>query len=85
MYTQPNCPFCDLLKLKLDSWFYRYEVINIQENQKAKMFIKERGHKTVPQLYFHDEMVLNTVDTQHMTLDVLQENIKKYWDNKHKE
>lgn len=30
--------------------------VDIEKNQEALLFIKEQGHKTVPQLYVDDEL-----------------------------
>jgi len=51
------------MKKKLDTWGYGYSEINVSENLQGKGFLKDRGHRTVPQLY-HGETNLNAgVDT----------------------
>jgi glutaredoxin len=74
LYTQPNCEFCDMMKMKLNEWGYKFEVINIKEQNCAKEFLKTRGHKTVPQLYWN-KTHLNKVDTTDFTKDNLEEEL----------
>ena len=63
LYTQNDCPYCVIMKKKLDTWGYGYSEINVSENLQGKGFLKDRGHRTVPQLY-HGETNLNAgVDT----------------------
>lgn len=63
LYTQNDCPYCVIMKKKLDTWGYGYSEINVSENLQGKVFLKDRGHRTVPQLY-HGETNLNAgVDT----------------------
>lgn len=74
LYTQPLCAFCDHMKMDLQRWGYDYNVVNIQENPQAKEFIRNQGHKTVPQLYWN-KTHLNTVDTLSFTKDLLEYNL----------
>ena len=71
LYTQNNCSYCDAMKSKLDSWGYKYDVINISEQPDAKQFLKDRGHQVVPQLY-DDGVHLNKVDTLRFTKEMLE-------------
>ena len=70
MYTQNNCPYCNIMKDKLDSWCMNYDIINVSEDLSSKKFLKERGHRTVPQLYYGN-IHLNKVDTVDFTKEVL--------------
>ena len=74
LYTQPLCEFCDHMKLDLQRWGYRYDVVNIKENPEAKEFLRKQGHKTVPQLYWN-KTHLNTVDTLAFTKELLEQNL----------
>jgi glutaredoxin len=58
LYSKPQCPYCDRAKIWLEHNGLPYEVINIMENQTALAFIKSRGHKTVPQIYYNDEVLV---------------------------
>ena len=70
LYTQNNCPYCVIMKDKLDSWGMKYEVINVSENLEAKLFLKDHGHRTVPQVYYRD-IHLNKVDTVDFTKKIM--------------
>jgi len=66
LYTQDNCPYCTIMKDKLDSWGLNYETVNISYDRDAKLFLKENGHKTVPQVYYNG-IHLNKVETKDFT------------------
>lgn len=70
LYTQPNCPYCDIMKGLLVETRFCFTAVNIQENQQAKMFLKENGHRTVPQLYVND-IHINKKNTQEYTASEL--------------
>jgi len=70
LYTQPNCPYCDIMKGLLDQTGFSYYTINIQENIDAKMFLKDNGHRTVPQLYVND-IHINKRPTEEYTANEL--------------
>ncbi len=71
LYTQPACPFCDIMKGMLDKTGYTYVTIDIKENTKALEFMKKKGHKTVPQLYVNDKHINKKTNTQDYTTDEL--------------
>jgi glutaredoxin len=58
LYTKPACPYCDRAKIWLENNDLPYRVINVLEDTTALDFIKSRGHKTVPQIYFNDEVLV---------------------------
>jgi glutaredoxin len=80
LYTQPRCTYCNIMKEKLDRTGYTYYTINIQEDPKALAFMKERGHRTVPQLYAYDKH-LNKKNTQDYSVDELSNMIKEAMEN----
>ena len=59
-----------MMKKKLDDWGLNYETINISYDIDGKMFLKEKGHRTVPQLYYKG-IHLNKVDTKDFTQRIL--------------
>ena len=79
LYTQNDCPYCDIMKKKLDDWGMSYETINISEDLPARAFLRINNHRTVPQLYFGD-VHLNKVDTRDFTRDILMKEIQLYHD-----
>ena len=74
LYTQSNCEYCDIMKMKLSGWGYQFDVVNIQMRTEAKGFLKIAGHKTVPQLYWN-KTHLNKVDTLEFTKELLEKEI----------
>jgi glutaredoxin-like protein NrdH len=51
LYSKPACPYCDRAKAWLEKNDITYETINVMEDPRALEFIKSKGHKTVPQIY----------------------------------
>ena len=80
LYTQNDCPYCVMMKKKLDSWGLNYETINISYDNDAKMFLKENGHRTVPQLYYRN-VHLNKVDTVDFTNNIMFKEMMLAYDN----
>lgn len=70
LYTQNDCPYCVMMKNKLEDWGLTYETINVSYDTEGKMFLKENGHRTVPQLYYKG-IHLNKVDTVNFTRDIM--------------
>jgi glutaredoxin-like protein NrdH len=71
LYTQPQCPFCDIMKEMLDETGFTYYTINIKNDAAALNFIKEQGHRTVPQLYANDIHINKKTNTQDYTSEEL--------------
>lgn len=76
LYSQPNCAFCVSLKNTMDKTGFTFYEINIQEVPEGKKFLKNKGHKTVPQLYFND-IHLNNKPTNYIDADYLKNQIMK--------
>lgn len=51
VYSKKHCPFCDQAKALLKSKDIAFEEIKIDEDDQAREFIMEAGHRTVPQIY----------------------------------
>ena len=66
LYTQEDCYYCYELKKKLVQWGYDFREINISHDLFAKDFLKDKGHRTVPQLY-HGKTHLNKFPTDELT------------------
>ena len=64
--TQEDCNYCHELKKKLAAWDFKWHEINISYDLFAKDFLKENGHRTVPQLY-HGKTHLNKFPTNELT------------------
>lgn len=74
LYTQYDCPYCVMMKNKLKDWGYDFDTINISEDLQAKAFLRLRGHRTVPQLYWNNTH-LNRVDTAEFTQELLEKEL----------
>lgn len=51
VYSKNNCPFCVQAKNLLRMKGIDYQEVKIDEDQQAKDFVLEQGHRTVPQIY----------------------------------
>jgi len=71
LYTQDNCKHCDLLKSKLEEYGMIYILYNISEDANAKEYLRNMGHKTVPQLYFRNYH-LSAIPTEDITEEYLE-------------
>lgn len=58
VYSKHGCPHCDVAKLLLTSHGYTYEEVRIDEVQSAKEFVLSNGHKTVPQIYLGETLLV---------------------------
>ena len=56
VYSKTVCPFCVNAKNYLKSKDIPFEEINIEENDDARQFILDKGHRTVPQIYFQGKL-----------------------------
>lgn len=74
LFTQNDCPYCIIMKAKLEDWGYDYDEVNISHELDKKAFLKENGHRTVPQVYWNNTH-LNKVDTHEFTKRMLEDEI----------
>lgn len=51
VYSKTVCPYCVNAKNLLKSRGIEFQEINIEEDDAAKEFLKNEGHRTVPQIY----------------------------------
>jgi glutaredoxin-like protein NrdH len=58
LYSKPNCPHCVQAKAYLDRHAIDYRTVNVLEDAEALAFIKGRGHKTVPQIYVGENLLV---------------------------
>ena len=68
LYTQEDCYYCYEMKKKLVEWGYDFREVNVSHDLFAKDFLKENGHRTVPQLYWNDTHV-NKLPTTELTYE----------------
>lgn len=57
MYTKTNCQYCVQAKSMLNMRGIEFEEINIEQAPGARDFLISEGHRTVPQIY-QDEKLL---------------------------
>ena len=76
LYTQPACPFCDTMKSMLDEIKADYKIVNIREDAEALEFVRQRGHRTVPLLYYNEKQI-NVLNTNKYNTKSLQEAINR--------
>ena len=59
IYSKPACPYCDAAKSYLKENNIPFSEINVMEDSAALKFIKEQeGHKTVPQIYYNNRLLV---------------------------
>jgi glutaredoxin 3 len=56
VYSKNYCPFCDQAKTLLKKKNITFEEVKIDENDQARQFILDAGHRTVPQIYKDDQL-----------------------------
>ena len=78
LFTKDDCPYCDALKNKLNTWGVNFDTINISEDIESKYFLKEKGHRTVPQIYFNDHH-LEHINVEQFTHEDLIHGMRSAW------
>lgn len=68
IYTKTTCSYCDTAKKYLRDHGISFVEINIETNQLARDFLKEKGHKTVPQIYLNNRLLVEGGATGLMKL-----------------
>jgi len=58
VYTKDFCPYCDGAKAYLKKIGEEYKEINITKDEKLREWMKTQGHKTVPQIYYNDKLLV---------------------------
>lgn len=80
VYSKPLCPFCDAAEDYLRRYNFSYKKVNVMEDADALAFIKSKGHKTVPQIYYNEDLLVEGGYTGLKALqpNELDERIQKY-------
>ena len=58
VYTKDLCGYCHMAMNYLKENNFEYEEINIDHNEDARNFIKQAGHKTCPQIYYQNDLLV---------------------------
>ena len=77
LYGKPNCPHCVGTENWLDINEISYQKVNVLEDADALAFLKTKGHRTVPQLYAGDRLLVEGgfSGLQQMGADALREHL----------
>ena len=51
IYSKKNCPACDQSKALLDAKGLGYESVDVMLSKEAQALFRERGFRSVPQIY----------------------------------
>jgi glutaredoxin-like protein NrdH len=58
VYTKNLCPYCDGAKAYLDKLGETYYAVNISENEDAREFLLDSGFKSVPQIFYRGQLLV---------------------------
>jgi glutaredoxin len=58
VYTMNSCIYCNKAKSYLESCDISFEEKNISTDKQAKDFLLAEGHKTIPQIYYNDKLLV---------------------------
>lgn len=58
VYSKDNCPFCDKAKKYLKENSIEFIELNIAHDNDARNFLLSQGHKTVPQIYRGEDLIV---------------------------
>ena len=74
----PFCPYCDKAKTWLTENNFEFSIVDVSDPT-ALQFIKDRGHKTVPQIYNGEKLLVEGGYTGMVTLGAvaLRERLEK--------
>ena len=56
IYSKDLCPYCDGAKAYLKKIGEPYKEINVTNDMDTKLWLKDQGHKTVPQIYYKGQL-----------------------------
>ena len=58
VFSKEGCPQCDKAKAILTRHGYEYEEVRIDLDEDARNFLVNSGHRSVPQLYVDDTLLV---------------------------
>ena len=58
LYGKPSCPYCDRAEDYLKRNGFEYKKVDISEDEKAREFVLSQGHRSVPQIYLEDRVLV---------------------------
>lgn len=85
VFSKAGCPQCDQAKALLKQHGYSYEEVRIDEDNNAREFLISAGHRSVPQLYVGNELLveggfqgLRNMTTKQIALRIREINEHQY-------
>jgi glutaredoxin len=58
VYSKHNCPYCVQTKQYLENHNINYREVNIELEPKAREFVISQGHRSVPQIYVGEHLLV---------------------------
>jgi glutaredoxin 3 len=58
VYSKNNCPFCDKAKHLLETKGISFSEVKIDQDSEAREWLMAQGHRTVPQLYLGESLLV---------------------------
>lgn len=58
IYSKYNCPYCVQAKQYLENMNINYQEVNIELDNQAREFVVSRGHRSVPQIYLGENLLV---------------------------
>jgi len=58
LYSKPQCPYCERAEEHLTRNNFKFSKVDVTEDAAALAFIKSKGHKTVPQIYYNNRILV---------------------------
>jgi len=79
VYSKEGCSYCDQAKALLTRHGFIYDEIRIDEDDVAKDFLVGQGHRSVPQLYVNESLLVEGgfQGLKEMTIKQIQQRINK--------
>ena len=70
LYTKKNCAACDQAKALLQSLGHGYEVVDVMTSPTAQALFREKGFRSVPQIFYQNTLVGGFTELQqHLKKD----------------
>ena len=77
VYSTPDCTHCQQAKQYLTELSVPFDEINLYEDVASMEFIKQQGHRSVPQIYMGStQFVSGWTELQNMPLPRIQERMR---------
>jgi glutaredoxin len=58
VYSKSSCPQCDKAKYLLETKGISYSEVKIDQDSEAREWLMAQGHRTVPQLYLGESLLV---------------------------